>query len=388
MFGHMKNIFLKSVLLQLIIVFASTVTLAYVIKGTEDRVDAADIKIGGRQYVLLTDVCRAYGIECEWDSITRKITLRKNGREAFFLAGSKYYYDGKKTKKLSAPLYMKKGSAWVPVKFARYTVKQLFDLDKRPPRAPRTKAVAKAAPGKAKRPPAKKFEIKKVIIDPGHGGKDPGAIGRTRLYEKHVVLDVSKRIKKKLEKAGMDVIMTRSSDKFISLGGRTKIANQNDADLFVSIHANANKKRWMRGFEVYYLSEATDDNARALAAAENSVLRYEEESFNKHTKNLDAIVWDLTFTENREEAIELAGFICQEVARAVRPKKNSIRSARFYVLKGAEMPSVLVELGYLSNSYNERNLKKGSYRQKIAEGVAEGILSYKDEFERTNGFSR
>ena len=388
----MKKIILMAILF-LIVTFIATTAFAYFIRGLEKEVDAIDVRINGRHYVLLTDICRAHGIEWEWDSISRKIFLRKSGREVALLVGSKYYYDGKKIKRLDLPVRMKSGSVWVPVRFAKYTVKRLFKLGKRPSPIPTSKAFPppkrpKAEKPAAKRPLEKKFEIKKIVIDAGHGGKDPGAIGRTGLYEKHVVLDVSRRIKKELEKNGIDVIMTRNSDKFISLGGRTKIANKNNADLFVSIHANANRRRWIRGFEVYYLSEATDDNARALAVAENSVLKYEEESFGKHTKDLDAIVWDLTLSENREESIELAGFICQGVGKKARPKKNSIRSARFYVLKGAEMPAVLVELSYLSNKYDERNLKKSSYKQKLAKGIADGILVFKSEYERKNGFSQ
>ena len=117
-------------------------------------------------------------------------------------------------------------------------------------------------------------------------------------------------------------------------------------------------------------------------------MKYEEKSFGKHTKDLDAIVWDLTLTEDREEAIELAGFICQEVAKKAKPKKNQTKRARFYVLKGTEMPGVLVELSYLSNRWDEKNLKKDSYKQKLAEGIAAGILGYKSEYDRTNGFSQ
>ncbi|MDP3789335.1 MAG: N-acetylmuramoyl-L-alanine amidase, partial [Candidatus Omnitrophota bacterium] len=106
-----------------------------------------------------------------------------------------------------------------------------------------------------------------------------------------------------------------------------------------------------------------------------------------HSKDVDAIVWDLELTEDREISIELAGFICQEVSRLMGTNACSVKSARFYVLKGAEMPSVLVELSYLSNKSDERNLKNSDYRQKMAEGIASGILHYKDEYERTNGFS-
>ena len=166
------------------------------------------------------------------------------------------------------------------------------------------------------------------------------------------------------------------------------MANEQNADLFISIHANANKSRWIRGFEIYYLSEATDDSARALAAAENAVMQLEEESFGGRTKNTDAIVWDLTLTENRTESIELAESIEEAVRSTVNIKSRGVKSARFYVLKGTGMPSVLVELSYLSNKYDESNLKSSSYQQKLAEGVASGILAYKRVYEETNGFSR
>ena len=380
----MKKIILIGILF-LIVVFITSTASAYLIRGLEKDVDAREFKTGGRQYVLLTDASKAHGIEWEWDSVSGKIVLRKNGDEITLLIGSKYYYRDKKIKKLNIPVCMEKGCVWVPLKFAKYTLGTIFKSPKKVSRAKKTKPVTRETSEKEE----KKFKIKKVVIDPGHGGKDPGAVGKTKLYEKNVVLDISKSLKKELERKGIEVIMTRSSDKFVSLGGRTGIANKNNADLFISIHANANKRRWIRGFEIYHLSEATDDSSRALATAENSVLEYEEESFAKgaHTKDLDAIIWDLTLTENREESIELAGFVCQEVSRKLKLKKLGIKSARFYVLKGAKMPAVLVEVGYISNKWDEKNLKKSSYKEKLARGIAGGILAFKTDYERENGFS-
>lgn len=362
---------------------------AYRIKGIEKEVFSQDVKINGREYVLLTDVCEADGIEWEWDSISRRIILHKNGREVVLLVGSRLYFANDRVKEINAPLLIRNGSVYMPLGFAKDKLGRLFYLEKRPG-ALRAKAPAETEPIEAKKPVSisKKYEMRKIVIDPGHGGKDPGAVSRTGFYEKNIVLDVSKRIKEELENNGIDVIMTRDLDEFITLGNRITAANENNADLFVSIHANSNKRRWIRGFEVYYLSEATDDNARALAASENSVLQYEESSFAKHTRDLDAIVWDLKFTENREESIELAGFICQEVSRQLNMSDSRVRSAKFYVIKGAKMPAVLVELSYLSNKLDERNLRKSDYRQKLAGGIAGGILAYKTEYERTNGFSR
>jgi N-acetylmuramoyl-L-alanine amidase len=380
---------MKKILLSvfLIIIFIISPTYAYLIKGSETEIDAIDVTIDGRRYILLTDVCNANGIEWRWDSISRKIILQRDAHEVILLLESKYYYVDRKIKKLNAPIRMKNGLIYVPLRFSKYTIRHLFDLDKKISKsAPRV--ISEKRPGGTKKSPPAKFRIKKVIIDPGHGGKDPGAISRTGLKEKHIVLDVSKRIKAELEKKDIDVIMTRNSDKFIPLGERARIANKNCADLFISIHANASRSRWLRGFEAYYLSEATDDNARALEASENSVLKYEESSFARHTKNLDAIVWDLKFTEHREESIELAGFICQEVGKRLKLRRNKVRSAGFYVLKGTEMPAVLVELSYLSNRWDEKNLRKSDYKQKLSEGIVMGIIGFKNEYERTNGFSQ
>jgi len=382
----MKRALITSVLLAFIISFAAAVASAYIIKGFDENVDSRDIKIDGRKYIILIDACKAHGIDWDLDVFSGRISLNKDNREVTLLSGSRYYHADGKTGKLTGPVLVKKGIVYVPLRFATYTIKRLLKLKE----ARKDEVVLKASGvrGRPSRPREKEFRIKKVVIDPGHGGKDPGAVSRTNLYEKDVVLDVSRRIKAALEKKGIEVIMTRNSDVFIPLGRRSAIANKKDADLFVSIHANANKSRWVRGFEVYYLSEATDDNARALAASENASMEYEENSVAERTKDLDGILWDLEFTENREESIELAGFICREVMRCARPKRNKIRSARFYVLKGARMPAVLVELSYLSNKWDEKNLKKSSYKQKLADGVTTGILAYKDEYERMNGFSR
>ncbi len=384
----MRRIF---IILNLVILAVATSADAYLIRGPERDVEALDVRIDGKKYLLLTDFCEAYGIQWEWDSFSGRITLRRGDNEIILLIGSRCYYDGKSVKKIKLPVRMENGSACVPLSFVKYTAPRLFGIHKKRPSGKKQYAVATPiTPAKKQKRPFsydKRFRISKIVIDPGHGGKDPGAIGRTGLYEKDVVLDISGMVKEELEKNGIHVIMTRETDVFIPLERRTAIANESDADLFISIHANANRRRWIRGFEIYYLSEATDDNARALAASENSVLKYEDESLAGHSKHLDAILWDLTFTEYREESIELAEFICRGVSKCVALNHGGIKSARFYVLKGAEMPAVLIELSYLTNRRDERNLKKESYKRKLAEGIVKGILNYKREFERTKGFS-
>ncbi|MDD5680467.1 MAG: N-acetylmuramoyl-L-alanine amidase [Candidatus Omnitrophica bacterium] len=382
----MKKTALISALIFIAAAFLMPVSFASLIKGLDKNIEARDIEIGGRDYVLLVDVCDANGISWEWDSISGRIILRKNGREAVLLVGSEYYTLDADIKKANDAVEIKNGSICIPLKFAKYTILHLFKMEKEK-EAVIEKAVPQPKVEKIRKPSEKRFRVSKIVLDPGHGGRDPGAISRSGVKEKNIVLDEARRIKTALEREGVDVIMTRNSDIFVPLEMRARIANRSNADFFISVHANASKTRWARGFEVYCLSEATDDNARALAASENSALDYEEDTVDKHSKDIDAIIWDLQFTENREVSIELAGFICQEVSKTLGINECSIKSARFYVLKGAEMPSVLVELSYLSNRYDERHLNDSGYRQKLADGIASGVLGYSNEYERTNGFS-
>jgi len=216
-----------------------------------------------------------------------------------------------------------------------------------------------------------------VVLDAGHGGKDPGAVGRKGLREKDVNLDMAFRVKKELERCGLQVTLTRLDDTFIPLAERPRIANDRGADIFVSLHANANHARWIEGFEAYYLTDDVDDDARALAEVENMPAEVEPNLFKKQVLSLKAMLWDLIFTENRKESIELADGISQAVARRLGMRLLGIKGAPFAVLRGARMPAVLIEVGYLSNRDGERKLREPSYRQQMAEAIAEGIMDFK-----------
>jgi N-acetylmuramoyl-L-alanine amidase len=229
--------------------------------------------------------------------------------------------------------------------------------------------------------------IDTIVIDPGHGGKDPGAIGITGLREKDVNLDISKLLKRRLQAEGINVILTRSCDKFLSLWQRAHIANEEKADFFISIHANASRSRQASGFEVYYLSEACDDSARAVQASENAALDFETDFKIKTSDQLKATLWDIIYTENRVESIELAQSLVNSMDNAKISRNRGVKSALFYVLKGTRIPSVLIEVGFISNRYEETKLKKSSYRQEIADCIAEGILNYKKRYELTDGFT-
>ncbi len=236
------------------------------------------------------------------------------------------------------------------------------------------------APAGPSAPPPQRA-VRSIVIDAGHGGRDPGAQGRSGLKEKNVTLDIARRLRDLLVQDGFRVVMTRYDDRFIPLYGRAAIANREGVDLFVSVHANASRRRSVSGFEAYYLSEATDDHARAMEAAENASLPGEMD--NGVSRETELILWDLLYTENRAESSDLAVHICRGMAGAGLLSKNrGVKSARFAVLKGSRMPAVLVEVGFISHSSEESRLREAAHRQRVAEGIRRGILGFRDEMER------
>lgn len=220
--------------------------------------------------------------------------------------------------------------------------------------------------------------IKKVVIDPGHGGKDPGAIGPTGLKEKEVVLKISKKVASRLKnELGCQVLLTRETDKFLPLTQRTAIANAQKADLFISIHANAAPNRRARGIETYFLNFALDEEAMMVAARENA-------TSTKKMGDLKNILNDIMKNTKIDESSRLANFVQKEVVKSLRKKYKGIKNkgvkqAPFFVLIGADMPSVLVEVSFISNWNEEKLLKSDLYLNYISEGIINGIISYTND---------
>ena len=238
-----------------------------------------------------------------------------------------------------------------------------------------------------------KFEIRTIIIDPGHGGKDPGAIGRRGLKEKNVVLDIARRLKRRLnESSNLKVYLTRSKDVFVPLSKRASFAHRKGGDIFLSIHANSAFSSRVSGFETFYLSEAVDDTARAVATRENSVLKLEEikslPGKRRDNGNLETILWDLKYSEFRNQSIELAELTQKKLAQVLRSRNRGVKSAPFYVLRKVAMPSILVEVGFMSNRRSELLLRDAKSREKIARELAESILSYRRRYAKEKGFTR
>jgi len=218
-------------------------------------------------------------------------------------------------------------------------------------------------------------KIRRIVVDPGHGGHDPGAIGARGTKEKDIVLQIGLKLAKKLrEELGLDVVLTRSTDVFLELQERTAIANQVGADLFVSIHANASPNRATGGIETYYLNLAKTEKVAQLAAKENGT------SLEK-VSLLQAVLFDLMANYKLNDSARLADEVQKSLHRKVSATYSSVKNlgvkqGPFYVLVGATMPSVLVETAFLSNEREEERLQDPAYQEATAEGILEGIRGY------------
>ena len=216
--------------------------------------------------------------------------------------------------------------------------------------------------------------VQTIMIDAGHGGKDPGARAND-IVEDAFTLSMAKRVGALLQKKGFTVLYTRSTDVYITLQDRPDIANSKNVDLFISIHANANKDPNTRGLEIYYLDMAKTSDAAKVAARENSVSV-------KNISDLQFILTDLMLSTKLKESHELATCVQQGILQSLRSAKmaavdHGVRSAPFYVLMGARMPAILVEFGYITNPDDAANLKSEKFLQQQAEGLVDGILTYK-----------
>jgi N-acetylmuramoyl-L-alanine amidase len=243
-------------------------------------------------------------------------------------------------------------------------------------------AAAAAAPAAAAPRPAHPTEdapqVRTVVIDPGHGGENPGARGAGGSVEKDIALSIARRLRAELVNArGLQVFLTRDKDIDVELDDRTAIANNYKADLFVSIHANASRARGARGSEVYFLSyQASDDESRRMAQLEGAAEPAPEAAVGA---DLALILWDMAQAEHLEESSALASRIQEELAVVTGSEGRGVKQAPFRVLVGAAMPAVLVEVAFISNPDEEKLLASEAYQAKVAASLARGIERYRRE---------
>ena len=219
------------------------------------------------------------------------------------------------------------------------------------------------------------LNVKRIVIDPGHGGKDPGCNARGGVKEKNIVLSIARILKKKIkEEIGCEVFLTRNRDVFLPLERRTAIANMKKADLFISLHVNAHRNRKISGLETYFLNMATDERSVMVAARENATSQ-------KNISDLQTILNDLMLNTKIAESSRLAHKVQEGMVSWVRRKYTrardlGVKQAPFYVLIGAQMPSVLVETGFLTNRTERKRLLSKKYQESVAEGICAGIKTY------------
>ncbi len=216
-----------------------------------------------------------------------------------------------------------------------------------------------------------------VVIDAGHGGEDEGARGPHGLLEKDIVLDVARKLAARLTHAGLRVVMTRSSDKFVPLEERTSIANDARADLFLSIHANAARDDGARGSETYFMSlQASDEHARGVAARENQAFGAKPGGAGADADPLVAILGDLIQNEHLTESSDFARGTELRLAALDSGPSRGVKQAPFVVLAGVQMPAALVEIGFITHPAEEQELRSAKRREAIANVLSEAILEH------------
>ncbi len=376
--------------------------------------------INEENYYPLYKIINILHIDRQWDFYSGRFILQFDSNYLNFIVDENEIYVNRKIKHLNSPPIRKNGVIYVPEQMLylllswvdsnyKYNFNnnilslnkaisqpQQENTEKIEKKFPKAFAKKDNAPMKKKEYTAKRGNISKisvVIIDPGHGGKDPGAIGQKGLREKDIVLKVGKKVKKilnqKLKSRGIKIVMTRDKDVFISLKKRTEIANKyigkNKAGIYISIHANASIRKKSRGIETFVLSPvASDDEARAVAAMENGII-------DNKTKKLDSISKILSKMLSYEyirESIELAKFIQTGYSKNLPARTNirGIKKARFYVLEGSFMPAILTEIGFVTNRKEEKLLRTDKYQTYIAKSIASGIIKFINWYEAHNGF--
>ncbi|MEN6444477.1 MAG: N-acetylmuramoyl-L-alanine amidase [Candidatus Cloacimonas sp.] len=325
-------------------------------------------------YVNLDDFCNIFKAICKQDRADNRIYLNIYDEQFIFLENSSYYTLKAVSYNMNYPFIRKGDCLYLPSIFVTEHLRMQF------PNQVKRKGYALQI--------AKPIDnsVKTIVLDPGHGGKDPGAIGRKlNSNEKDVNLAVALKLKSILEKElGMNVLLTRDNDRFVSLQDRTRFANEKKADLFVSIHSNSSRATSSRGIETYYLSTAQTSDARAVEALENGVVERFEGGTEAKKKydDLDFILSDLSQTEHLENSNNMAISVQQNLIAGTQNLDRGVKQANFYVLRGAFMPSILIELGFISNPEEEQLLINEEYQQQLARTIFEGIKRFKFRYDR------
>ncbi len=360
------------------------------------------VKIGGRNYVPLYHFIDEFKIENSFDVTFQKGRLYYKSHYVVYKAGYSLLIVDNRIISLDDPVLRWKGGIYIPADGAMMIIDSFFAGIKAEITGSRIVLNSNSAsggindnssPGGTRQPekgnirPREKIGF--IIIDPGHGGKDPGAIGKGGLQEKGLTLQLSRRVEKMLKTRlkGIKIKVTRNKDVFIELAERTEIANRElkkgNNGLFISIHVNASISSKISGFETYYLSQnPTNEEARKTAALENNVVILERKSDGREKyDDVDQIEALMMTTQIQRESALLAESIQKNMDRNIKNfRSRGVQRADFFVLRGALMPAVLVEVGFITNSKEASFLKRADHQDRVTKGICDGIADFIKEY--------
>lgn len=370
---------------------ASAFSVKLVDTNGELQSEIDGVKTDNSVLTNLVDFFRTMDFDVDWDASLNNLIVDKESGEFRFRPDSKFVKTGSDEIALSSSPVLRDGNLFLDVQslvdlFGKHSSKSLIWNATR--NQIQLRSQNQWSGGSDDDPIGEFIEESDpsddgmlVVVDPGHGGRDPGAIGYNGLQEKKVVLEMAKQLKAQLEGdyPDLNIRLTRSSDEFLPLQKRTQIANELDADLFISIHANSGRSSVAKGFELFTLSgEASDPSAKELAEVENSALRYEGYSKDE-LDDVSWILWQLRSTIHTRESRRVARMMLSEMENALPSRNRGLKQAPFWVLKDARMPAILVESGFLSNPEGERRLRTQSYQRKVARSIAEAVDNYRQK---------
>jgi len=363
-----------------------------------------DVRVEKPDYIPLSVVLKYMDLTFEYQPAAGILKILRNGEKVTLILETNEIYFGDKIEFLDKKIRFEQGKVMVPSegidimirhlmkRRLRWTYKEgIFQIQGwEKEKKERSSIESRERLATQKRID---FNIHRIVIDAGHGGKDPGGIGYQGIKEKDLVLKVAEEVTKELKKKFRDkeIIMIRDSDVFLSLEERAELANNTSPGqnaIFISIHANVGLDKNTMGYESYYLSFSPfGEEAREVASKENSVLEFEVPETREYLKDILNRIVDI---EYRRESMRLASYIQERLNNFLGnlSVNRGVKSAFFYVLKAVKMPAVLIEIGFLTNQKESLQMQDPEYQKKLARGIAEGVSDFIIEFQKTEGFTR
>jgi N-acetylmuramoyl-L-alanine amidase len=361
---------------------------------SEQNFSVPVLTIEGKEYVSLHALAAGTAADASLDLVTQRARLLRGTHVAVFQPGMTVLLVDGRLSRSPYPVRRREGEILLPENAAREIILSFFpgrsctrarnNLECAP--LPEKNGARAGEPGVPVRtsPDRHNDRIAFIILDPGHGGRDPGAIGKGGVQEKGITLSVTRKLEKLMRAnlKGIQVVLTRSNDVFLELGKRTEIANghlkNGENGIFVSVHVNASVSPRINGYETYFLSQnPSNEEARATSALENNVVVLEEKKPGSGRDDAEHMEAMMLTTQIQKESSMLAETMQAELSRLLTDHKpRGVRKADFFVLRGSLMPAILVEIGFITNNAERASLQKDAYQDRVAEAMYHGVASF------------